>query len=100
MKGGFGDGFFTIDHLLVTHAYIQKFQNRSPFPSGRKVITLEEEERKLTDENNGHLSFPVTRFRNQRSCQNADQFKFIVGSIWKGEPKKCLKYFILSSGST
>ena len=33
-----------------------KFQNRSPFPSGRKVITLEEEEKrkKLTYENNGH----------------------------------------------
>ena len=30
----------------------------------------EERKKKLTYENNGHLSFPVTRFRNQRSCQN------------------------------
>ena len=24
---------------------------------------------KFTDENNGHLNLPETRFRNQRSCQ-------------------------------
>ena len=31
--------------------------------------------KKLTYENNGHLSFPVTRFRNQRSFKNSS-------SIW------------------
>ena len=30
-KGGSGDGFFTIDHLLlVTHAYIQNFRTVAP----------------------------------------------------------------------
>ena len=41
------------------------FQNHSTFPSGRKVMTGErkkkERKKKLTYENNGHLSFPVTR---------------------------------------
>ena len=61
-----------------------KFQNRSTFPSGRKVMTVEEEKeeerrrkkerkkerrKKLTYENNGHLNLPETRFRNQRSSQ-------------------------------
>ena len=60
--------FLTIDHLLlVTLCMHSKFQNRCTFPSGRKVMTAEEEEKerrrkKLTCENNGHLSFPVTRF--------------------------------------
>ena len=36
-----------------------KFQNRSTFPSDRKVMMVQEE-KKLTYENNGHLSFPVT----------------------------------------
>ena len=36
-----------------------KFQNRNTFPSGRKAITLQEEERKKTYENIGHLRFLV-----------------------------------------
>ena len=58
-----------------------KFQNRSTFPSGRKVITLEEEKekKKLTYEFNGHLSLPETRFRNQRSCQLSDNIRQEAG---------------------
>ena len=35
----------------------KKFHTHSPFPSGRKVITLQEmkKKKKLTIENNGHL---------------------------------------------
>ena len=67
MKGGSGDKFFTIDYLLLVYSCIHsKFQNRSTFPSGRKVMTVqerkkEEKKEKLTYENNDHLSFPVTR---------------------------------------
>ena len=52
MKGGSG---YSCMHL--------KIQNRSTFPSDRKVITSKrnKEERKLTDENNGFFSLPETR---------------------------------------
>ena len=53
MKGGSGDGFFGYSCID------SKFQNHSTFPSGRNVITWKEEEerKKLTNENNGHVSF-------------------------------------------
>ena len=48
-----------------------KFQNRSTFPSGRKVITSEEKRKKLNHEFNGHLSLPETNARANKSVLRA-----------------------------
>ena len=58
MKGGSGDKFFTIDHLLmVSHAYIPNFRALALLLLVEKLGTEKEDERKKNPGNNGHLVF-------------------------------------------
>ena len=51
---------------------VTDFQNHSTFPSGRKAMTVEEE-RKLTYDNNGHLSFLVKLKSTRPQCFPGDK---------------------------
>ena len=60
MKGVWWLTFYHRSPSFGNSCMHSKFQNRSTFPSGRKVMSLQSR-KKLTYENNGHLSFPETR---------------------------------------